>query len=207
MIEYEAFPRAFLFISRPCLLYPSHLLLSRARVLRYPPYYFGTIGYHRLPEQFEFPSQSSLSGWGFHFYLHVSLHPVLPLYFSHPLLYLFHAFFLMFPLLFFLSPHPPRVIPNRKVARVQLYLGMFAMIMDTEAGEGGTGNIASGVELARSTFNFVGFSTGSTSVSPTSPRTYRSPFSYLYPTSIHPSTYLAGTPCRGGTFNFHDVLS
>lgn len=81
------------------------------------------------------------------------------------------------------------------------------MIMDAEAGEGGTGNIASGVELARSTFNFVGFSTGSSSLSPTSPRTYRSPFSYLYPTSIHPSTYLAGTPCRGGTFNFHDVLS
>lgn len=101
----------------------------------------------------------------------------------------------------------PRVIPNRKVARVQLCPGMFAMIMDAKAGEGGAGNIASGVELARSTFNFVGFSTGSSSLSPTSPRTYRSPFSYLYPTSIHPSTYLAGTPCRGGTFNFHDVLS
>lgn len=116
----------------------------------------------------------------------------------------------MFSLLFFLSPYPPpppHVIPNRKVARVQLCSGMFAMIMDAEAGEGGTENIASGVELAQSTFNFVGFSTGSSSLSPTSPRTYRSPFSYLYPTSIHPSTYLAGTPCRGGTFNFHDVLS
>lgn len=113
----------------------------------------------------------------------------------------------MFPLLFFLSPHPPHVIPNRKVARVQLCSGMFAMIMDAEAGEGGTENIASGVELVQSTFNFVGFSTGSSSLSPTSPRTYRSPFSYLYPTSIHPSTYLAGTPCGGGTFNFHDVLS